>query len=103
MRTIILFIASVIAMADPVTPEKAQALALKLRVASAQMRLQRARAEFAEAKAIMVAAQEAAQQQAAALEALLKTAPGYRAGCQWSDAQEMECPPEQVPATKEKR
>ena len=79
--------------APKVTPEAAQALSRKLAVVSAQMRLQRARADFAEAQAVMKAAQAVAEKENAALEGLLKTTPGYKPGCYFDEA-ELACPPE---------
>lgn len=75
-----------------VTVEQARALARKLSVVSAQRNLQRARAEFAEAKAIMVAAQQAAERAQASLQALLKSAPGYTPNCtHFDDTGELVC------------
>jgi hypothetical protein len=76
-----------------VSVEQAQSLARKLSVVSAKMRIQRARAEFAEAKAVMLAAQQEAEQAQANLKALMKAAPGYKPTCSgFDDAGELVCP-----------
>ena len=80
--------------APKVTPEQAQALSRKLSVVSAKMRLQRARADFAEARAVMTAAQQTAENENAALERLLKSQPGYKPGAYFDDTGEMVFPPE---------
>ena len=76
-----------------VSASDAQALARKVSIMSAKFRLQRARAEFAEAQAIMTAAQRVAEQENQNLETLLKSTPGYQTDgeCFLDDAADMVC------------